>query len=132
MCDVKELSERSRELDTNVLYLAPRRPLPALDPDDDAGVQRRLLQVDTLAQTHRLEKFLQGQFGPDSRLSRLEKAYKRRLEAAPQDHALHRRLNAQPVFRAWQKWHARPRQVNRGRYDVESVQEIRRIAHLPS
>ena len=61
MCDVKELSERSRE-----------------DPDDDAGVQRRLLQVDTLAQTHRLEKFLQGQFGPDSRLSRLEKVCKLR------------------------------------------------------
>ena len=44
------------------------------------------------------------------------------VEAVPQGHALHRLLNAQPVFRAWREWHARPRHVNRAGHDVEPVQ----------
>jgi len=74
---VEELSERSRKLDTNVLYLALGDRFRE-DPDDDASMQRRLFQLDTLSQTHRLEKFVQGQFDPDSGIWRLEKVCKLR------------------------------------------------------
>jgi len=65
--DVKELSERSRKLDANVLYLTLGDGFRE-DPDDDASVQRRVWQVDPLSLTHQLEKFVQRQFGTDSRI----------------------------------------------------------------
>ena len=77
ICYVKELSERSRKLDTNVLYLALGDRFRE-DPDDDTGVERRPFQLDTLSHTHRLEKFVECQFGPDSRVRRLEKVCKLR------------------------------------------------------
>ena len=75
--DVEELSERSRKLDTNVLYLTDRDGFRE-DPDDDAGVERRVWQVDPLSLTHQLEKFVQRQFGTDPRIWCFERACKLR------------------------------------------------------
>jgi hypothetical protein len=64
---MEELSESSRKLDTNVLYLTDGDRFSE-DPKYDASVQRRVWQVDTLSLTHQLEKFVQGQFCSDSRI----------------------------------------------------------------
>jgi len=65
--DVEELSESSRKLDTNILYLTDGDGFSEY-PDDDAGVERRVWQVDPLSLTHQLEKFVQRQFGTDPRI----------------------------------------------------------------
>ena len=65
ICYVEELSERSRELDTNVLYLTHGDGFSE-DPDYDASVERCVWQVYTLSLTHQLEKFIQCQFCTDS------------------------------------------------------------------
>ena len=89
ICYVKELSERSRKLDTNVFDLALGDRFRK-DPDVDTSVQRRLFQseplstgvfqLDTFSHTHRLEKFLQGQFGTDPRIWSLERVCKFRWQ----------------------------------------------------
>jgi hypothetical protein len=65
ICDVEELSESGRKLDTNVFDLTHGDGF-SQHRDDDASVQLRLFQLDTLSLTHQLEKFVQCQFGTDS------------------------------------------------------------------
>jgi hypothetical protein len=61
---IEELSESSRKLDTHVFDLTLGDGFRE-DPDDDASVQRRLFQLNTLSLTHQLEKFLKRQLGTD-------------------------------------------------------------------
>jgi hypothetical protein len=63
----EELSESSRELDTNILYLTDGDRFSEY-PKYDTSMQRCVWQVDPLPLTHQLEKFIQGQFGTDSRI----------------------------------------------------------------
>jgi hypothetical protein len=67
ICYVEELSESSRKLGTNVLYLTQGDSFGEY-PDDDTSMERRVWQVDTLSHTHQLEKFIQCQFCTDSRI----------------------------------------------------------------
>ncbi len=64
---IEELSESSRKLDKNVLYLTHGDGFSEYS-DYYASVERRDWQVDTLSLTHQLEKFVQRQFGTDSRI----------------------------------------------------------------
>jgi len=63
----KELSESGRKLYANVFYLTLGDGFSEY-PDYDASVERRVWKVYTLSLTHQLEKFIQGQFGTDSRI----------------------------------------------------------------
>ena len=67
ICYVEELCESGRKLDSNVFDLTLGDGFRE-HPDDDASVQRRIFLVDPLSRTHQLEKFIQGQFGTDSRI----------------------------------------------------------------
>src|SRR5207244_12654288 len=70
---IEELSESSRKLDTNVFYLTHGDGFGEY-PNYDAGVERRVWQVDTLSLTHQREKFIQGQFCTDARIWCFERA----------------------------------------------------------